>query len=189
MRRIVSVRRSRTQRGTHRKQHWTCEWGTPQKFFDEQNRIFQFTLDAAASDLNHKCRKYFTMREDGLSQSWAGERVWCNPPYDPSIYRWLGKAAAETGSFGECELAVLLLPSRTDQQWFHDYVYEESSPTKCDDYHFVKGRLRFERHIGKSITAMEGSLLVIYYGDSYKSRQQITTLAERGEIAIQRQTI
>lgn len=56
-------------------------WETPQSLFDELNAEFHFTLDAAASDTNHKCDRYFTEQDDGLRQSWAGETVFCNPPY------------------------------------------------------------------------------------------------------------
>lgn len=37
-------------------------WETPQSLFDELNAESNFTLDAAASDANHKCEKYFTKR-------------------------------------------------------------------------------------------------------------------------------
>lgn len=47
-------------------------WETPQKLFDELDAEFHFTLDAAASDENHKCKRYFTQKEDGLRQNWGG---------------------------------------------------------------------------------------------------------------------
>ena len=47
-------------------------WATPQAFFDELDREFHFTLDPCANDENHKCDKYFTIEQDGLSQSWEG---------------------------------------------------------------------------------------------------------------------
>ena len=37
-------------------------WETPQSLFDELNAEFNFTLDAAASDTNHKCKRYFTKK-------------------------------------------------------------------------------------------------------------------------------
>lgn len=57
------------------------DWGTPQDLFDELNKEFHFTLDPCADDNNHKCDKYYTKEQDGLAQSWAGETVFCNPPY------------------------------------------------------------------------------------------------------------
>lgn len=56
-------------------------WGTPQDLFDALNKEFGFTLDPCADDNNHKCAKYYTKEQDGLAQSWAGETVFCNPPY------------------------------------------------------------------------------------------------------------
>lgn len=50
----------------------TNEWSTPQQFFDQLNLEFKFTLDPCANDSNHKCEKYFTKANDGLSQNWGG---------------------------------------------------------------------------------------------------------------------
>lgn len=47
-------------------------WATPQWLFDELNTKYHFTLDAAASDENHKCDRYYTVKEDGLTQKWGG---------------------------------------------------------------------------------------------------------------------
>jgi DNA N-6-adenine-methyltransferase (Dam). len=45
-------------------------WCTPQGFFDELNREFHFTLDAAATDKTAKCDKYYTPETDGLKNPW-----------------------------------------------------------------------------------------------------------------------
>ena len=50
----------------------TCEWATPQKLFDDLNAEFHFTVDVAADDTNHKCERYYTIKDDGLSHSWGG---------------------------------------------------------------------------------------------------------------------
>ena len=50
----------------------TDDWATPQEFFDELNREFHFDLDPAADENNHKCDKYFTVKENGLLQGWGG---------------------------------------------------------------------------------------------------------------------
>ena len=47
-------------------------WGTPQKFFDRLNQVFRFTLDPCADENNHKCDKFYTVQDDGLSQNWGG---------------------------------------------------------------------------------------------------------------------
>jgi len=56
------------------------DWETPQIFFDNLNSEFGFTLDSAASDTNHKCDRYYTKENDGLSQEWD-DSTYCNPPY------------------------------------------------------------------------------------------------------------
>lgn len=50
----------------------TDSWSTPQWLFDELNREFHFTLDPCADEFNHKCDRYFTRQDDGLSKNWGG---------------------------------------------------------------------------------------------------------------------
>ena len=69
----------------------TNEWATPQAFFDELNKEFDFTLDPCATPQNAKCARYFTKEVDGLAQSWRGETVFCNPPYGRDISKWVEK--------------------------------------------------------------------------------------------------
>lgn len=108
------------------------EWGTPQAFFDELNREFAFTLDAAATRENAKLPRFFTKETDGLSQSWKGERVWCNPPYGREIGKWIEKAATSDAS-----LVVLLIPARTDTKAWHKYIFNNA------EIRFLPGRLKF----------------------------------------------
>lgn len=48
------------------------EWATPQKIFDELNEEFEFDLDPCATSENHKCKRFYTIENDGLSQKWGG---------------------------------------------------------------------------------------------------------------------
>ena len=95
----------------------TIEWATPQDLFDKLNEEFHFTLDPCSTDENAKCDKHYTIKDDGLSKSWDGERVFCNPPYGREIGKWVRKAAESKA------LTVMLLPARTDTKWFHEYIY------------------------------------------------------------------
>ena len=65
----------------HRNGKSTPEYSTPPWLFDHLNEEFHFTLDAAALPETAKCVRFFTPQDDGLSQSWAGEVVWLNPPF------------------------------------------------------------------------------------------------------------
>ena len=110
----------------------TDQWETPQDFFNKLNEEFSFTLDPCADAKNHKCEKYFTKEMNGLNQSWEGERVFCNPPYGREIKNWV-KKLAESGA----ELVVMLIPARTDTEYFHKYIYGKT------EIRFIKGRLKF----------------------------------------------
>ena len=48
------------------------DWETPQELFDKLHQHFHFTLDAAASDHNHKLPRYYTEQTNGLAQDWGG---------------------------------------------------------------------------------------------------------------------
>lgn len=48
------------------------EWATPIELFNELDKEFAFNLDPCATDENHKCAKYYTKNDDGLSKSWGG---------------------------------------------------------------------------------------------------------------------
>ena len=48
------------------------DWETPDWLFDRLNEEFSFSLDPSASDANHRCEKYYTAADDGLSQNWGG---------------------------------------------------------------------------------------------------------------------
>lgn len=114
----------------------TDDWATPQYFFDKLDEEFFFTLDPCADEQNNKCLKYFTKETDGLLQDWSGERVFCNPPYGRSISKWVEKCFSEVYA-GNAQIAVMLLPARTDTRWFHDFIYNKA------EVRFIKGRLRF----------------------------------------------
>jgi len=113
------------------------DWETPQDFFDNLNNEFHFTLDPCASKYNHKCDKYFTTKENGLDQDWSNNIVFCNPPYGRKIYKWIEKAYNEFQK-GNTTI-VLLIPSRTDTKYFHDFLYNKRNI----ELRFIKGRLRF----------------------------------------------
>ncbi len=113
------------------------EWETPQEFYDTLNDEFHFTLDPCANELNHKCDKYFTIKDDGLKQNWGGQTVFCNPPYGRKIYEWVKKASEESKK--ENTIVVLLIPSRTDTKYFHEFLYNKPNV----ELRFIKGRLKF----------------------------------------------
>lgn len=120
----------------------TADHATPPAFYAMLDAEFGFTLDPCPLGAANQI-----MENDGLARSWAGERVFCNPPYGNQIGRWLAKGR-------EAELAVFLIPSRTDTRWFHEYCLD------ADEIRFIKGRLKFG---GAKFNAPFPSMIVVFH--------------------------
>lgn len=127
------------------------EWKTPKYLFDKLNKEYNFTLDPASTNENHLCDKWYTIKENGLIQSWKNERVFLNPPYGRQIKDWVKKAYFENQKNNT--LVVMLIPARTDTTYFHDYIYHKA------EIIFLKGRLKFNDGKG---SAPFPSMIVIY---------------------------
>lgn len=113
----------------------------PLDFAEFSDRHGPFTLDVAAAVHNTKCDRYFTREQDGTAQDWAGERVWCNPPYS-DIAPWIRKAwDCWTSTLG---VTMLLPANRTEQSWWQllvePYRDRPGSPLTVE---FLPGRMRF----------------------------------------------
>lgn len=136
----------------------SVEWETPQDFFNALDVEFDFTLDAAASSKNTKCRRYYTAEDDGLAQDWSMERVWINPPYGRGDLtgRWVRAAAQRMHNpVRRPEVVVMLVPARTDTQWFHEYVLGKA------EIRFVRRRIKF---VGAPYNAPFPCLVLVFRG-------------------------
>jgi len=136
------------------------DWTTPQYIFDELNKEFSFTLDAASSDKNTKCDRHFTEEQNGLEQSWKGERVFINPPFGRGLWRWYQKAYQETRD--SAEIVVMLVPARTDTSYWHDYAMK-------GEIRFIRGRLTFG---DSKISAPFPSAIVIFRKPAPSGKQE-----------------
>ncbi len=91
---------------------------TPDDLFGKYHARHAYTVDAAAAPHNAKLPRFWTRKDDGLAQSWDGERVWCNPPFS-RLEPWAEKAHHSH----LCEVATLLTPAnRCEQPWWQKYV-------------------------------------------------------------------
>lgn len=126
------------------------EWETPRELYTSLNKRFKFTLDPCSTKENHLCNKYYTKEENGLCKSWKGETVFVNPPYS-KIKQWVEKCYKEYETNGTT--VVLLIPSRTDTRYFHEYIYHKA------EIEFIKGRLHFSN---SKNSAPFPSMIVIY---------------------------
>lgn len=114
----------------------TDDWPTPQDFFDKLDAEFGFTLDPCSDEKNHKCPKFFTAADNGLTQDWSRDCVFMNPPYGRTIGLWMRKAY-ESSLQGAT--VVCLVPARTDTAWWHDCAMK-------GEIRFIRGRLKFGGH-------------------------------------------
>jgi len=129
----------------------TNEWETPQDLFEALNKEFNFTLDPCCKVTTAKCKKFFTIKDDGLKQDWSNDVVFMNPPYGGHTGDWIKKAYEESlkGSVVAC-----LIVSSTDRSYWHEYIFPFAAQIR-----FVRGRLRF----GKAdSTAPFASAIVIF---------------------------
>lgn len=136
------------------------DWETPGWLFELLNAEFTFTLDAAADATNTKCDFYLCEEDDALTQPWAPDTVFLNPPYARGAGRldaWVRKAWEE--SHKGATVAVLL-PASTDTHWWHNYVLDRA------EIRFVDGRLKFSGATGPGWFA---SVIAIFRPDQTKA--------------------
>jgi phage N-6-adenine-methyltransferase len=135
------------------------DWETPQDFYDRLNAKYHFEWDLAASDDNAKCSCYFTRDDNSLEQDWEGlsGNLFLNPPYGRELKLWVKKAA--TTGLKDKQNLVMLIPSRTDTSYWHDYIFNHA------EIKFLRGRLKFEVDGVSGDSAPFPSAVVIYTGD------------------------
>jgi phage N-6-adenine-methyltransferase len=143
------------------------EWATPQKLFEYLNKQWNFTLDPSATQENAKCAKFYTINDDGLSKSWAGERVFCNPPYGGHTKEWLQKAVDETKNG---VVSVFLIVSSTDRSYWHDLISRHAS-----NIFFLRGRVKFG---GSKSTAPFASAIVVFKPEREKTEIDFLDIRE-----------
>jgi len=96
-------------------------WSTPLDVYNELNKEFNFDYDPCPLG-----------GSGGLNSSW-GERTFVNPPFS-NIKEWCKKSY---GEWSKGKTVVMLIPSRTDTRYWHDYIM------KATEIRFIKGRLKF----------------------------------------------
>lgn len=101
------------------------DWKTPKKVLEELRKEFGLMYDPCPTNPTF----------DGLTTKWVSP-AFVNPPYGKEIVKWCKKAYEENKK-RDCQV-IMLVPSRTDTRWWHDYIME------ADEIRFIKGRLKFD---------------------------------------------
>ena len=122
----------------------TVEWYTPPWIFERIGITFDLDPCHPKTIIPWvPAKKTFNIHDDGLSCKWTG-KVWLNPPYGKFTKLWLAKMHAHRNG-------IALVFSRTDCQWFHDYI------VKADAVLFLRKRIKFVDGTGATGNSGAGS--------------------------------
>jgi len=135
-----------------------------------------FTIDACASDKNHLLPHYWTKEQDCLKQDWTGEVVYCHPPFDMHIGKFVEKAATEKA------FTVMLIPASTHTRYFHKWIWDKK---KCQPYpnvsiHFLEkpkqgfafGTEEGEYEIPKGKVGYIKPLMIVIFNNLYIEKEK-----------------
>lgn len=161
------------------------DWKTPPKIWRPLSEALGgFDLDPcsspAADDIAEK-----RFIENGLKREWTG-CVWVNPPFS-DIDPWAEKCVTETAS-GRVETAILLVPDRTDTQWYHKHILRHAEVICVHE-----GRIQFYGDDGREANAPMGvhfavfgstpdSLLEVLNGWGHVIRPEIQTESQTRQV-------
>lgn len=160
------------------------EWSTPQELFDALNAKYKFGFDLTASDLNHRCARYFTKEENALLQDWPTDCWnWGNFPYSkPHLDLFSDRTRQQVIERG-CRV-VTLTPNSTSEAWFQrnilggmdcigsqvivngllaGYMIHMEGNHHRQDLLFLKGRKKFLHGDAKTTGAMKGSVVCAFW--------------------------
>ncbi len=102
----------------------TDDFFTPLERWRPWHVLHNFTLDVAGhpdAPVTKAIGRCYDINQNGLRQTWRGERVWCNPPYS-NIEPWLEKAHVAM-YIEACESVTMLLPAnKTEQPGWQKWV-------------------------------------------------------------------
>jgi len=132
---------------------------TPIHLYAQLSRIFQFDYDAACTSKNSLAiaGACFDKGIDGLTVSWQGQRVFCNPPFSKKS-AWIEKAHNEVQHNG-CHVCVMILPSNSmDSRAWHEFIEDKYF------YEILKGRVSFlDPNTRKPKNGNNSGTVVVYF--------------------------
>lgn len=147
------------------------DWQTPQWLYDHLNAEFEFDLDAAASAVNTKHKRWLGpggVHEDALVCSWGpclkGSRlksmvwsVFLNPPYGREIAKWYVKAYAESRRRGMT--VATLVNANTETTYWRDFVWPHAAEIR-----FISGRVGYEHPDSPDLKTKQtkGSAIIVW---------------------------
>ena len=137
----------------------TDEWATPPRLWKSlSNAVGGFDLDPASGcEPVPIANETYTEEDNGLRQNWFGT-VWCNPPYS-NPGEWLEKAIAEHCSKGNTDRILLLLPARTNTNWFSNNI------RNADAVLFFDSKISFMKNGQSQPDALPTPVVLVVFGE------------------------
>ena len=139
-------------------------WYTPSKYVESARTVLGgFELDpfsSATANKTIKATRFFTVEDDGLSQSWNlsnQKSVWMNPPYGKTMTLAVDKFVEEYEK-GNFESGIVLCNNATDTKWFAKLA------TKAAAFCFTNHRIQFENFDGKASSVNTRGQVFVYFG-------------------------
>ena len=116
-------------------------WATPPHVFEPLHAEFGFALDVCALPETAKCHRFYSPEDDGLTQSWAPDICWCNPPYSKPE-PWVRRAYAESEKGAT---VVMLLPVDPSTRWWAVFWDHKNHRMRreADEVRYLSRRIRF----------------------------------------------
>ena len=133
------------------------DWKTPKALYDNLDQEFHFDFDPCPTNPTF----------DGLKIDW-GKSNYANPPYGREIIKWMEKGYYE---FLKGKNVIFLIASRTDTQWWHQYVM------RANEVRLMEGRLKFDD--GTSAGTF-GSAIAIFNDRRYNGYPRFVTCDRLG---------
>jgi len=116
--------------GIHSHKMQKDEWLTPPEII---RSLGEFDLDPCSPHPDRRpwatAKKHYHLELDGYSQEWKG-RVWLNPPYGRTVFKWIDKLADHGNG-------IALIFARTETKGFFSSVWN-----KADAVFFFEGSVR-----------------------------------------------
>jgi len=138
------------------------EWYTPIAYVDAARAVMgSIDVDPASSDIANqivKATKYYTIEDDGRSQSWQGN-IWMNPPYAQPLISEFCELLVQKYKAGEVRQACVLVNNATET------VFYQNMLKVCGAVCFIKGRVKFIDEEGMESGAPLQGQTILYFGD------------------------
>ena len=142
-------------------------WYTPVEWINLVRSAFGCGIEldpASSAEANQVvcADRYYTIEQNGLTQTWEAETLFCNPPYTKGMIMQFAVKLTESYHSGSVKQAIFLVPADTGTRW------GEHCMRNCDAVAFSTRRIRFYSEDGRKQGGHVGSAFY-YFGKRTQS--------------------